>query len=372
VYTFGEGYRGQLGHGNDNGRTVPTLVSGELQGRVAVAVSAGHVSTAVVMQSGQLYTFGSGDATGHGTRDPQNVPKLVAALHGKQVVSLSTNAHGMAITGDGECYIWGRCSAGVLGRGDGEDCWSPQLLNEGWSTLAEKCVVAVAARRRHSAVLTAEGDLFTWGGGGGNVAALGQGSSTFEPEHICWYPRSVPPVDGIPWSTKTVNEAENDGASEHLPRTYTEMSTLMRGTNVSYLDDDALVEFDEQIAGVHDCVDTFCNELVAKRTSIMSELNRRRCAEEVATALPDFLCPISQRRGGRAGVVGWARSRAFTAECPVAAAAVAAAGAVEATEAGAAAAAAAGAEAVWGEEVGRHQCRWSNGVYDGGIRNVWE
>jgi alpha-tubulin suppressor-like RCC1 family protein len=101
VYTFGCGGEGQLGHGDRNSRKVPTLVGGALQGRVVVAVSAGVMTTAVVMQSGELYTFGKRFDYGE---DGSTVPMLVVAPLGKHCASVSTAGyHMVATTVDGAC-----------------------------------------------------------------------------------------------------------------------------------------------------------------------------------------------------------------------------------------------------------------------------
>ncbi|XP_023654220.2 E3 ubiquitin-protein ligase MYCBP2 isoform X4 [Paramormyrops kingsleyae] len=57
VYTFGYGQHGQLGHGDVNSRGTPTLVQG-LPGPT-VQVTAGSNHTAVLLMDGQVYTFGS-------------------------------------------------------------------------------------------------------------------------------------------------------------------------------------------------------------------------------------------------------------------------------------------------------------------------
>jgi hypothetical protein len=76
------------------------------------------------------------------------------------------------------------------------------------------------------------------------------------------------------------------GTAERLPDAYAALSTLMRDTEVSDLDDAALVVLDERITRVHD-------DLATKRNVVKSELTRRRCAEAVAGVMPDFVCSIS-------------------------------------------------------------------------------
>lgn len=50
---------------------------------------------------------------------------------------------------------------------------------------------------------------------------------------------------------------------------------------------------DRRITRARVCVWSFSDELASKRAAVESELNRRRCAEAVAEATPDFVCPIS-------------------------------------------------------------------------------
>jgi hypothetical protein len=67
----------------------------------------------------------------------------------------------------------------------------------------------------------------------------------------------------------------------------------IRDTDVSALDDAALTAFDRRIARVHAYIRTASNELSSKRIVVTSELHRRKCAEEVVNAQPNFVCPIS-------------------------------------------------------------------------------
>lgn len=59
VVTCGTGSSGQLGHGAKKDELTPRLVVG-LPGKKAVAVAAGTLHTAVVIEGGELFTFGQG------------------------------------------------------------------------------------------------------------------------------------------------------------------------------------------------------------------------------------------------------------------------------------------------------------------------
>jgi hypothetical protein len=121
--------------------------------------------------------------------------------------------------------------------------------------------------------------LFTWGGDAYIFAMLGQGTAA--PSYSLTL---VPRVGRIPWGTAA--PAALGGTAEPLPDAYAALSTVVRDTDASDLDDAAIASIDARITRVHD-------DLAAKRTVVTSELTRRRCAEEVAKAQPDLLCPIS-------------------------------------------------------------------------------
>ena len=91
LYTFGDGYYGKLGHGNQTNELVPRWVEacGE---KYAVQVACGRRHTAVITSMGELFTFGSGyyGKLGHGnSKDDEFIPRRVEALVGKRVVQVA-------------------------------------------------------------------------------------------------------------------------------------------------------------------------------------------------------------------------------------------------------------------------------------------
>ena len=98
VYTFGYGDTGQLGHGvgfqpgvMDCYRAlVPTPVAA-LEGVDIVQVSAGRHHVVAVTKDGRVYTWGSNlyGQLGHGDRRTRFVPKIVDALLGVNITSVS-------------------------------------------------------------------------------------------------------------------------------------------------------------------------------------------------------------------------------------------------------------------------------------------
>ena len=87
--------------------------------------------------------------------------------------------HSVAITADGAVWSWGGGVVGQLGHGDRQD----QLLPKKIEALAGQRVVAVSAGN-HSLALTADGALWSWGWGG--FGSLGHGD-----ELNRWQPKKI-------------------------------------------------------------------------------------------------------------------------------------------------------------------------------------
>jgi len=97
--------------------SVPTPVSG-LQGVDIVQISAGPTHVAAVSNDGRVFTWGGGvfGQLGHGDRVTQWTPRLVRALRGVNVTSVSVGArHTVAVCDMGEVYVWGSNEFGELG-----------------------------------------------------------------------------------------------------------------------------------------------------------------------------------------------------------------------------------------------------------------
>ncbi|EOD37060.1 hypothetical protein EMIHUDRAFT_362321, partial [Emiliania huxleyi CCMP1516] len=108
---------------------------------------------------------------GHGEGVTQlNTPtRLPSMLGDERAVSVATRAyHSLALTADGSVWSWGGGLFGQLGHGDEQD----QLLPKKIETFAGRRVVAVSAGWMHSLAITADGAVWSWGWGG--YGKLGQ------------------------------------------------------------------------------------------------------------------------------------------------------------------------------------------------------
>eukprot|EP00906_Rhabdomonas_costata_P037295 RCo052472 len=126
--TWGFNNYGQLGHGDHSSLIQPKVVEA-LRGKEILMVSAGCGHAMVLTREG-LYTWGNGGRgqLGHGNIDDLAVPKVVFALQGKQIVDISAGGfHSMALTNEG-LFTWGCGTPLCLGHGDCKDQFEPKVV----------------------------------------------------------------------------------------------------------------------------------------------------------------------------------------------------------------------------------------------------
>ncbi|BAU02115.1 PH, RCC1 and FYVE domains-containing protein [Vigna angularis] len=174
LFTFGDGTFGVLGHGNKENVSYPKEVE-SLSGLRTIAVACGVWHTAAVVEvmathsstsvsSGKLFTWGDGDKNrlGHGDKEARLKPTCVPAL-------IDYNFHKIAcghsltagLTTSGRVFTMGSTVYGQLGnpQSDGK---LPCLVGD---KIAGECVEEIACGAYHVAVLTSKNEVYTWGKG---------------------------------------------------------------------------------------------------------------------------------------------------------------------------------------------------------------
>lgn len=111
----------------------PTKVEG-LENKGIKSIAAGSYHMAAITNDGQLYTWGGNSmhqlGLGGGEKKTA-IPKRVAALYGKPVVSVSCgSSHTACLTEMGRVYTWGAGTSGALGHGQTADQITPRLVEE--------------------------------------------------------------------------------------------------------------------------------------------------------------------------------------------------------------------------------------------------
>ncbi|KAF5930265.1 hypothetical protein HYC85_031138, partial [Camellia sinensis] len=142
LFTWGDGDKNRLGHGDKETKLVPTCVAALVEPNFR-QVACGHSLTAALTTSGHVYTMGSPVYGQLG--NVQADGKLPARVEGKLIKSfvdeIACGAYHVAVlTQKTEVYTWGKGANGRLGHGDTDDRNSPTLVE----ALKDKQVKSIA------------------------------------------------------------------------------------------------------------------------------------------------------------------------------------------------------------------------------------
>ncbi|KAG5567645.1 hypothetical protein RHGRI_002997 [Rhododendron griersonianum] len=169
VYTWGFGRGGRLGHPDfdiHSGQAAvitPRLVTSGLGARKVKAIAAAKHHTVVATEGGDVFTWGSNreGQLGYTSVDTQPTPRRVSSLRSKIVAVAAANKHTAVVSDSGEVFTWGCNKEGQLGYGTSNSAsnYTPRLIEY----LKGKVFVGVVAAKYHTIVLGADGEVFTWG-----------------------------------------------------------------------------------------------------------------------------------------------------------------------------------------------------------------
>uniref|UniRef100_A0A7N0VAS9 Uncharacterized protein n=1 Tax=Kalanchoe fedtschenkoi TaxID=63787 RepID=A0A7N0VAS9_KALFE len=151
LFTWGDGDKGRLGHGDKETKLVPTCVAALVEPNFC-RVACGHSLTVALTTSGHVYTMGSPVYGQLG--NPQADGKLPTRVEGKLakifVEEIACGAYHVAVlTSRTEVYTWGKGANGRLGHGDIEDKNSPTLVE----ALKDKQVKSIACGANFTAAI---------------------------------------------------------------------------------------------------------------------------------------------------------------------------------------------------------------------------
>lgn len=174
LFTFGDGTFGALGHGDRENVSYPREVE-SLLGLRTIAVACGVWHTAAVVEvivtqssaaasSGKLFTWGDGDKNrlGHGDKEPRLKPTCVPALIDYNFYKIACgHSITVGLATSGHVFTMGSTVCGQLGnpQSDGK---VPSIVED---KLLGETVEEIACGSYHVAVLTARNEVYTWGKG---------------------------------------------------------------------------------------------------------------------------------------------------------------------------------------------------------------
>ncbi|KAK8356942.1 hypothetical protein V6Z12_A05G388000 [Gossypium hirsutum] len=151
--------------GDETVSALPCLVALNPGVRI-VTVAAGGRHTLALSDAGAVLTFGWGlyGQCGQGSTDDELSPTSVSSLLGIKIVSVAAGLwHTVCISADGDVYAFGGNQFGQLGTGgdQAENQTLPRLLED--PSLENSHVKFVSCGARHSAIITEDGKIFCWG-----------------------------------------------------------------------------------------------------------------------------------------------------------------------------------------------------------------
>ncbi|OMO99055.1 Zinc finger, FYVE-type [Corchorus capsularis] len=130
LFTWGDGDKGRLGHGDKDARLVPTCVAALVEPNFCQVIC-GHSMTVALTTSGHVYTMGSPvyGQLGNSQADGKLPIRVEGKLAKNFVEEIACGAYHVAVlTSRTEVYTWGKGANGRLGHGDTDDRSSPCIV----------------------------------------------------------------------------------------------------------------------------------------------------------------------------------------------------------------------------------------------------
>ncbi|XP_021046409.1 probable E3 ubiquitin-protein ligase HERC6 [Mus pahari] len=167
VFTWGAGSEGQLGIGEFKEISfMPTKINA-LNGIRIIQVSCGHYHSLALSEDGHVFSWGrnSEGQLGLGKKFcSQAIPQKVKSLEGIPLAQVAAGGtHSFALSLTGTSFGWGSNRSGQLalsGNKIKEQIYTPHSIG----ALKNLSVVYISCGYEHTAVLTKEGQVFTFGG----------------------------------------------------------------------------------------------------------------------------------------------------------------------------------------------------------------
>ncbi|GFS32266.1 regulator of chromosome condensation (RCC1) family with FYVE zinc finger domain-containing protein [Actinidia rufa] len=151
LFTWGDGDKGRLGHGDKDPRLVPECVAASVDVSFC-QVACGHNLTVSLTTSGRVYTMGSTayGQLGSPLADGKTPTCIEAKLADSFVEEIACGSYHVAVlTSKTEVYTWGSGANGQLGHGDNDNRNTPTLVG----FLKDKQVKSVACGANFTAVI---------------------------------------------------------------------------------------------------------------------------------------------------------------------------------------------------------------------------
>lgn len=197
VYTCGCGMNGSLGHGTEDSCLEPVaLPEAAFEHEEIVMVAAGNAHCVVLSKHAHVYTWGRGGfgELGHNDRGNQLVPRRIEHAWPDPVLVFvaAGGHHTVALSAAGRVYTWGYGGRGQLGTGTSRSRLKPAMIA---ARVFQGCTPVMAAcGGHHTLVLAREGSL--WVCGWGEDLQLGFADEADRPGRLVFEPVQLAQFDG--------------------------------------------------------------------------------------------------------------------------------------------------------------------------------
>lgn len=151
IFTWGDGEKYQLGHGDREPRLLPQCVVALVDEDIC-QVACGHSMTVALAETGRVFTMGSAayGQLGSPAADGKVPVCVEGEIAGSFVKEISCGSyHLAALTSKSEVFTWGKGSNGQLGHGDSENRSTPTVVG----SLKDKQVKTVMCGSNFTAVI---------------------------------------------------------------------------------------------------------------------------------------------------------------------------------------------------------------------------
>ncbi|XP_015266274.1 PREDICTED: probable E3 ubiquitin-protein ligase HERC6 [Gekko japonicus] len=188
VFSWGAGTFGQLGTGELKDRLIAKKIEGLSTCKI-IQVACGHYHSVALTKDGRVFSWGQNSygQLGIGKEvSSQGRPQHIPALDGIPLAQVAAGgAHSFALSLSGVAYGWGRNHMHQLGLSQSdpkEQVFKPHSV----AALRNLDVIYISCGAEHTAVLTQDGNVFTFGDD--SAGQLGRSSSTQKtgPQRVDW------------------------------------------------------------------------------------------------------------------------------------------------------------------------------------------
>ncbi|XP_028923070.1 E3 ISG15--protein ligase HERC5-like [Ornithorhynchus anatinus] len=160
-------------------RKLPLRPIDGLRDRRVIQVACGDRHSMALTRDGELFSWGDDEHGQLGLERawvPCPAPQRVCALAGVPLARMEAGgAHSLALSATGAVFAWGRNDRGQLGLGHAQDVRRPTPV----TALEKQTIVSVSCGEEHTAVLTQDGLVLTFGAG--THGQLGHNSTRSQP-----------------------------------------------------------------------------------------------------------------------------------------------------------------------------------------------